>query len=301
MPGPPHFESASPRPLVLSHCATTVVASAPRPVLSSLVRSTLRRSISPARSDLSLSRRFKDAGGWSPSRAVADSRIVIAVSRGNVVPISPRAVKLSALLTRGWAILVLSLTCALVVGSPSRSEAQESAQHSTLRPGDSLRVRVWREPDLSGDFMVDEHGDLTLPRLGRQNVLNVPIDSIRARVQRAYAEFVREANVEITPLYRVRVAGAVRNPGLFTVNPTMSVGDVIGLAGGVSSVGKNDRVDLIRNGRRLPVSISDRVAELTMRSGDELFVPERRQIGRPVGLVLGAISTFASLYWVFHR
>ena len=174
---------------------------------------------------------------------------------------------------------------------------------ASLRPGDSLRVRVWREPDLSGVFMVDEHGDLTFPRLGRRSVLNVPIDSIRARVQREYAEFVRDASVEITPLYRVRVNGAVLKPGLFTVDPTMSVGDAIALAGGVSPEGRNGAVELVRDGRRIATSISpsSRLVELALRSGDELYVPERAWITRNTGLLLGGLSAFASLVWAFQR
>jgi len=151
--------------------------------------------------------------------------------------------------------------------------------------------------------MVDEHGDLTFPRLGRRNVLNVPIDSIRARVQREYAEFVRDASVEITPLYRVRVNGAVLKPGLFTVDPTMSVGDAIALAGGVSPEGRNGAVELVRDGRRIATSISpsSRLVELALRSGDELYVPERAWITRNTGLLLGGLSAFASLVWAFQR
>jgi len=206
---------------------------------------------------------------------------------------------------RSWLLSILCLVTAAVLSSASVSGAQGSVQQSsaTLRPGDSLRVRVWREPDLSGVFMVDEHGDLTLPRIGRRSVLDVPIDTIRARVQREYAEFVRDASVEITPLYRVRVTGAVRNPGLFTVNPTMTVGDLIGLAGGPTPAGKRDEVALVRDGRRVALSISQssQVVTLGLRSGDELNVPERKQVGRYIGMTLGAISTFASLYWVLHR
>jgi len=206
---------------------------------------------------------------------------------------------------RTWLLSILCLVTAAVLSSASVSGAQGSVQQSsaTLRPGDSLRVRVWREPDLSGVFMVDEHGDLTLPRIGRRSVLDVPIDTIRARVQREYAEFVRDASVEITPLYRVRVTGAVRNPGLFTVNPTMTVGDLIGLAGGPTPAGKRDEVALVRDGRRVALSISQssQVVTLGLRSGDELNVPERKQVGRYIGMTLGAISTFASLYWVLHR
>jgi protein involved in polysaccharide export with SLBB domain len=203
------------------------------------------------------------------------------------------------------AIHVLLLAAPIWVASSARAHAQAIVQQSSasLRPGDSLRVRVWREPDLSGVFMVDEHGDLTFPRLGRRSVLNVPIDSIRARVQREYAEFVRDASVEITPLYRVRVNGAVRNPGLFTVDPTMSVGDAIGLAGGVSPEGRSGTVDLVRDGRRIATSISpsSRLVELALRSGDELYVPERAWYSRNPGLLLGGVSAIASLVWAFNR
>jgi len=200
---------------------------------------------------------------------------------------------------------MLMLAVPIWVLSAARAPAQAIVQQSSasLRPGDSLRVRVWREPDLSGVFMVDEHGDLTFPRLGRRSVVNVPIDSIRARVQREYAEFVRDASVEITPLYRVRVNGAVRNPGLFTVDPTMSVGDAIGLAGGISPEGRNGKVDLVRDGRRIAASISpsSRLVELALRSGDELYVPERAWLSRNTGLLLGGLSTVASLFWALNR
>jgi len=200
---------------------------------------------------------------------------------------------------------MLLLAAPIWVASAASAPAQTTVQQSSasLRPGDSLRVRVWREPDLSGVFMVDEHGDLTFPRLGRRSVVNVPIDSIRARVQREYAEFVRDASVEITPLYRVRVNGAVRNPGLFTVDPTMSVGDAIGLAGGVSPEGRSGRVDLVRDGRRIATSISpsSRLVELALRSGDELNVPERAWLTRNTGLLFGGLSALASLFWALNR
>jgi protein involved in polysaccharide export with SLBB domain len=203
------------------------------------------------------------------------------------------------------AIHMLLLAAPVWVASATRAHAQGVVQQSSasLRPGDSLRVRVWREPDLSGVFMVDEHGDLTFPRLGRRNVLNVPIDSVRARVQREYAEFVRDPSVEITPLYRVRVNGAVLRPGLFTVDPTMSVGDAIGLAGGVSPDGRSGTVDLVRDGRRVATSISpsSRLVELALRSGDELYVPERAWLTRNPGVILGGLSAFASLVWAFRR
>jgi protein involved in polysaccharide export with SLBB domain len=83
----------------------------------------------------------------------------------------------------------------------------------------------------------------------------------------------------------------------------MSVGDAIGLAGGVSPEGRNGRVDLVRDGRRIATSISpsSRLVELALRSGDELYVPERAWLSRNTGLLFGGLSAVASLFWALNR
>jgi protein involved in polysaccharide export with SLBB domain len=207
----------------------------------------------------------------------------------------------------------VGLTIAVVVAgildvAPQRELVAQTASEATvpvaaLRPGDALRLRVWREPDLSGDFMVDERGQITLPRLGQRRVSGIAIDSVRSLVIRDYGDILRDVTIEVTPLYRVKVSGAVRNPGLFTVDPTMSVADAISLAGGVSPQGRAGRVELVRDGRSVTTSLSliGPVAELGLHPADELYVPERTWLSRNAGLVVAAISASASLMWAFHR
>jgi polysaccharide export outer membrane protein len=199
--------------------------------------------------------------------------------------------------------LVASILGIMLHPQPSSAQGAAAGDIAMLRPGDALRVRVWREPDLSGDFQVNEHGDVTLPRLGALPVSAQPVDSVRARLVREYQRFVRDATVEVTPLYRVHVTGAVRNPGLFTVDPTMSVADAVGLAGGVSPQGRTGSVVLMRNGQRVSGSLSQgsRLVELALRSGDELFVPERAWVSRNMGIVVGALSATASIVWAIRR
>ena len=210
---------------------------------------------------------------------------------------------------RSWRVQagVFALSAAFAVISAHELSAQAApaalSSAATLRPGDVVRLRIWREPELSGEFMVNEHGDLMLPRLGRRAVLDVPVDSVRARVIRDYAEFLRNTTIEVTPLYRVRVTGAVRNPGLYTVDPTMSVADAVGLAGGVSPGGRVGSVALLRDGRRVATSLSPgiRLVELALRSGDELSIPERPWLSRNAGLAIGGVSAVASLFWAIRR
>ena len=199
-------------------------------------------------------------------------------------------------------IVLSAAAAALATRGTAQTPLRPSVTSTTLRPGDALRLRIWREPELSGDFMVDEHGDVTLPRLGRRSVRDVPIDSVRARVVRDYDEILKDVTIEVTPLYRVRITGAVRNPGLFTVDPTMTVADAVGLAGGVSPQGRSGRVLLMRDGQLFSsLAPGARLVELALRPADELQVPERSWLSRNAGLAIGAVSATASLLWAFRR
>jgi polysaccharide export outer membrane protein len=168
-----------------------------------------------------------------------------------------------------------------------------------LRPGDMLRVRIYLEPEMSGEFPVNEHGVVSLPRLGDLAVGEWPADSIRPRIARGYAEFLREPVVEVTLLRRVAVFGAVAKPGLYPVDPTMTVQEALALAGGASADGRRDRVDLIRaEGGTITLSLADDVQRLGIRSGDQLYVPQRSWISRNswlVGSLLGAVATITAV------
>lgn len=198
-----------------------------------------------------------------------------------------------------------------LVGLATPAPAQQAparavrAETVALRPGDAIRLKVWREPDLTGDYMVDEGSLVTLPRLGRVSVAGLPIDTVRARVIRGYAEIlstIAGSSVEVTPLFRIHVVGAVRNPGLYSADPTMTVADALGLAGGVSAGGRANRVILMRDGRpSTRLARGARLVELALRSGDELYVPQGAWLGRNAGLVFGAVSAAASVLWAVQR
>jgi protein involved in polysaccharide export with SLBB domain len=49
-----------------------------------------------------------------------------------------------------------------------------------LQPGDKLKVTIWREPDLSGEFEVQPDGSVTFPKIGRVQVDRLSTDSLTA-------------------------------------------------------------------------------------------------------------------------
>ena len=172
-----------------------------------------------------------------------------------------------------------------------------------VRPGDVIRLKIWREPDMSGDIAVDEGGVATLPRLGPLAVANLPADSLKRMLLRSYAKYLRDPAVDITVLRRITVLGAVRTPNVYHVEPTMTVADVLALAGGASPDGKVDQVELRRRDRGAPVKLTrgTRLEDTPIRSGDELYVPQRSWLSRNTGVVLGVIGTTTSILYLILR
>jgi protein involved in polysaccharide export with SLBB domain len=208
---------------------------------------------------------------------------------------------LSLMLCLGFGSLFGAVRTSAQVASAAPSHAVDTS--AALRPGDLIRLRIWREPDFSGDFPVDETGVVVLPRLGALNVTAEPPDSLKARLVRGYRTFLNHSSIDVVFLRRVQIVGAVQKPGLYHVDPIMTVGDALALAGGVLPGGREDKVEIIREGGKLPGTLSGRmvISHSPVRSGDQLYVPERSWVSRNPGVIIGGISAVSALLYVVVR
>jgi polysaccharide export outer membrane protein len=187
-------------------------------------------------------------------------------------------------------------------GEPD-AQNDTTARSSAVQPGDLIRVKVWREPDLSGDVTVDPAGNATLPRLGPTPVAGLSADSLRRLIVNTYSQYLRDPAVDVTVLPRVTILGAVRTPGVHNLDPTLTIADALALAGGASPDGKTDKVELRRRGQRVPVKLTldAMLVDTPVRSGDQLVVPERSWLSRNSGLLLGGASVGISLVYLIFR
>lgn len=183
--------------------------------------------------------------------------------------------------------------------APAGPERQGAAADTgdVLRPGDVVRLAVWREESFSGEFVVDRDGQVVLPRLGVLEVTGVPTAELRERILTGLARYLRNPSIEVAFLRRVAIHGAVTNAGLYPVDPTMTVLDALALAGGARPDGRLDQIRLIRNGVEVATvpTTGVQLEELRIRSGDQLFVPEQTWLRRNSSLVVTGISSVASL------
>ena len=167
----------------------------------------------------------------------------------------------------------------------------------TLRPGDVVRLQIWREQEMSGEFIVDESGMVVFPRVGEYQVLDDTPETLKARLLADYQQYLRNPSIEITVLRRMRIIGAVTSPGLHLVDPTVTVADALAVAGGATMNGDPDKIRIIRDGVEIAVDIrsNTRIADSPIRSGDQIFVPERSWVARNSAVVAAAITGGVSL------
>lgn len=198
---------------------------------------------------------------------------------------------------------VLPLLAALCISvvAVSDSRAQEAPARVTarpelsLQPGDRVQLRIWREPDLSGDFAVGESGIVVFPKIGPLNVAHLSIDSLTRTLTTRYSVSLRNPAVEVTALRRINVLGAVRNPGFFYADPTVTVTGALALAGGVTIDGDQKRIELLRAGQESSISIGTErsLADAAIQSGDNIRVPERSWISRNTALIASGVTGVA--------
>ena len=167
-----------------------------------------------------------------------------------------------------------------------------------LVPGDILRVEIWREEDLTGDFQVDLDGKVVLPLLGELRVDNKEWDAVRDQLLQGYRRELRNPSIELTPFRRVYVLGEVNLPGGYNVHPTNdNLAGAVSLAGGVTSDGDVTKMRIVRDGVMILDGIvgEESLAGLGIRSGDQLFVGRRGWFDRNSTFLISAMLSVTSV------
>jgi polysaccharide biosynthesis/export protein len=205
-------------------------------------------------------------------------------------------------------LLFVSVTTTLPVSG--QSPAPAPAEQVTLSPGDSVRITVWRKPELSGDFIVGPDGTITHPLYRTVRVGSIPVPTAEANVRNFLARFEQDPQFVLEPLVRVAVSGEVGRPQVFAVRPETSIGEAVAQAGGPNQFAQRERVRVLRKDpagglREFRVNLMDpQNASATARvhSGDQIVVDRRRSFFREIFLpALGVLGSVASIYLVIDR
>ncbi len=156
---------------------------------------------------------------------------------------------------------------------------QGTAGEYRLDTGDQIRLTVFGDPRLSGEFRVNDAGNVAVPLAGSVKAVGLTSTDL----EKAVADTLRrngivrspDVAVEIISYRPVFVLGEVRTPGQLAYQPGMTVLTLIARAGGFTYRAQEEFVGItrIRNG----VAAEGRATRQTIiEPGDVVQVFERR-------------------------
>ena len=144
----------------------------------------------------------------------------------------------------------------------------------TLGPGDSIRIRVYEHPDLSGSYIIDDTGRISLPLILGVNTKGLTLQELEQKVAQELAKnYIVNPKVSID-LLKSRpfcILGEVRNPGCFSGIPGMNTAQAIAIAGGYTYRAYKEKIAITReDGRKVVADTSTPIF-----GGDTIEIYER--------------------------
>lgn len=175
--------------------------------------------------------------------------------------------------------LICGLTAMFVcIAASTGSVAQNSANSEyRLGSGDEVRVTVFGQNDLSGEFTVDGTGNVSLPLVGNVAAGGKTLREFERNIIRALKpDYLKNPRVSAEVLnYRpFYIIGEVKKPGSYPYVSGMSVVNAVALAGGYTYRARENRLLIIRatDKERAKQPANHDTAVLP---GDVIEVPER--------------------------
>ncbi len=172
-----------------------------------------------------------------------------------------------------------TLAVLVIASAPNFASAATSTKTSgyILGTGDQLRVTVFDEADLSGQFEVDGSGNISMPLIGQVEAGGLSLPELEERIKLKLLDgYLKKPQISIEVMnYRpFYILGEVNNPGSYPYVSGMTVLNAIALAGGYTYRAKTDKLFLTRDSD--PAETKREVTEDTVvMPGDIIRVMER--------------------------
>ena len=163
-----------------------------------------------------------------------------------------------------------------VVDDSAPTESQTNTAY-TLGTGDELRINVFGQPELSGQFVIDGTGAISLPLIGQVAATGSSSQELETTIANKLSDgFLLEprVSVEVTNYRPFYILGEVGRPGEYPFNSGLTVLNAVAAAGGftyrankkivyIKSVGADQEVKYELN------------TNTVVKPGDTLRVSER--------------------------
>lgn len=146
-----------------------------------------------------------------------------------------------------------------------------------LGPGDQLRVIVFGETDLTGQFVVGSQGTISYPLVGEVNAAGLTVPEFATHLQDELARFIRNPNVsvEVANYRPFFILGEVQRPGTYPYSANLTVFNAVATAGGFTYRANTRRI-FIKHANEERERLYVLNSSTPVLPGDTVRVAERR-------------------------
>jgi len=200
---------------------------------------------------------------------------------------------------------LVSFWLLVALASMLQSGITHASSGDLLGPGDSVRITVFQNPDLTTEARISAQGTILMPLVGTVELRNLSPNDAAGRIADKLKEgrFLVDPQVSLIVLQvrsrQVSVLGQVMRPGRYVLDDSsMRLVDVLALAGGITPAG-DDVVTVMSNHdgkpRKLNIDINgiyrnaDVTSNIELANDDTIFVPRA-----PVFYIYGEVQRAGS-------
>lgn len=183
-------------------------------------------------------------------------------------------------------VTVLTAACAGDPTTPTEMGSQAARQIGSagetreyeIAPGDRLRVNVFGDTTLNGEYGVDQTGALPLPLVGSVPVAGHTTNGAAGAIASALKSggFLRDprVSVEVINFRPFYILGEVNRPGEYPYKAGMSLFAAVATAGGYTYRANSGKV-YIRKGSEGVEREYELTSDIAILPGDVIRIPER--------------------------
>jgi polysaccharide biosynthesis/export protein len=177
-----------------------------------------------------------------------------------------------------------------------RDVAAQQSPNYVIGATDRLRITVWNQPDISGEYHVDRDGAFTFPLIGRVDATGLTLTRLESELKaRLSSGFFRNPQVTAAVLEyrskRVFLMGELRTPGAYPITADITLVEALAKAGSTTAEAADHALIIRSAGAAGPVlpgqdttaevkrvdlrKLSDGrvVSDVVVRDGDTVYVP----------------------------
>ena len=136
-------------------------------------------------------------------------------------------------------------------GAPDKPETLSLAEDYRIAPLDTLTVKVFKMPDLSGDYQVDLTGQIAMPLVGNVKAVDLTTGELDNRLTSQYgAKYLENPDISVgvksSTRASVTVDGSVGKPGSIPIAGSTTLMQAIAQSGGTTETANARRVAIFR-------------------------------------------------------